>query len=187
MPYGALNQDQAQLVERFVRGQVVYDFGAANLYVSCELLRLGASKVIAIDKEPVRFRSIPTEIEFRQVLFRDVLDDPIDIAFISWPPNHDTSLVSILMRSRVILYLGKNTDGTACGIPGMFQYLLKRKAEYLPDRHNTLICYTDFLKAERQPLPEEDACLMSYVDGTYRLYDQVEPYSTGSRSNRVGG
>jgi hypothetical protein len=174
MPYGALNQAQAQVVERFVRGQVVYDFGAANLYVSCELLRLGASKVIAIDKEPVRFRGIPKGIEFRQVLFRDVLDDPIDIAFVSWPPNYDTGLIPILRRARIILYLGKNTDGTACGTPDMFQYLLKRKAEYIPDRHNTLICYTDFLRVAREPLPEERASITSYSDTSFKLYDQVE-------------
>jgi len=174
MPYGVLNQAQAQLVEHFVRGQVVHDFGAANLYVSCELLRLGASKVIAIDKDPVRFMSIPEGIEFRQVLFRDVQDDPIDVAFISWPPNHDTGLVPILKRSRVVIYLGKNTDGTACGTPEMFQYLLKRKAEYLPDRRNTLICYTDFLTVSRKPFPEEMASITSYTDPRFKLYDQVE-------------
>ena len=174
MSHGALNLEQSLLVERVVRDQVVYDFGASDLRLSCELLRLGASKVIAIDKEPVRFRGIPNEIEFRQSLFQDVQDDPIDIAFVSWPPNHDTGLVPILRRSRTILYLGKNTDGTACGTPGMFQYLLKRKAEYLPDRHNTLICYTDFLTVERQPFPEERASITSYSNTSYLLYDQVE-------------
>ena len=159
MPHGALNLEQAQLVERFVRGQVVYDFGASDLYMSCELLRLGASKVIAIDKEPVRFRGIPKGIDFRQCVFRDVLDDPIGIAFLSWPPNYDTGLMPILRRSRVIVYLGKNTDGTACGTPEMFYYLLKRKVEYVPDRKNDLICYTEYLKRPRKPLPEEEASM----------------------------
>lgn len=174
MPYGDLNQDQELLVKRFVQGQVVHDLGAGDLYLSCELLRLGASKVIAIDKNPIQFKDIPAEIEYRLTTFQSILDDPIQVAFLSWPPNFDTGLGSILRRSQVILYLGKNTDGTACGTPEMFQYLLRRKAEYLPDRHNTLICYTDFMKVEREPLPEEEACLMSYTDLRYRLYDQVE-------------
>jgi hypothetical protein len=170
MPYGTLTDQQAKLVERFVRGQVVYDLGAGDLYLACEMLRLGAVRVIAIDKEDIRFSSIPDAVVYRKMLFRDVKEASIDVALISWPSNYDNGLLPILMRSNVVIYLGKNTDGTACGTPGMFRYLLKRKAECVPDRKNTLICYTDFLQETRVPLPEETAAITASLDTPYLHY-----------------
>jgi hypothetical protein len=167
MPYGTLTSEQEKLVERFVRGQVVYDLGAGDLYLTCELLRLGAVRVIAIDKEDFRRYGIPDEVVYRKMLFRDVKETSIDTAFVSWPSNYDNGLLPLLRRSKTIIYLGKNTDGTACGIPSMFRYLLKRKAECIPDRKNTLICYTDVLEASRIPLKEEEAAIVASLDAPY--------------------
>jgi hypothetical protein len=167
MPYGTLTDQQASLVEGLVRGQVVYDLGAGDLYLTCELLRLGATKVIAIEKEDLHFNGVPDEIEYRKMLFRDVQDDPIEVAFVSWPSNYDNGLLPLLRRSQVVIYLGKNTDGTACGTPELFRYLLKRKAEGLPHRKNTLICYTDFLQESRVPLPEETAAITASLGVPY--------------------
>jgi hypothetical protein len=160
MPHGQLNEAQRELLKSFVDGKEVYDLGSGDLGLAIELVDLGASKVIAIDKENryQSFRDIPPEIEMRSQYFSEVYDD-IDIAFVSWPANYDNSLLQILKKSKTILYVGKNTDGTACGTPELFRYLVTRKAIQIPDRRNVLICYTEFLIEPREWFQEERAAI----------------------------
>ena len=167
MPHVQLNKAQLKTLESFVSGKVVHDLGAGDLGLALELLKLGAAKVIAIDKEYNRidkkgwlnFQNLPPEIEIRHQYFQD-MDESIDIAFVSWPANYENGLLNVLKQTKTILYLGKNTDGYACGTPALFEYLVTRKIEaQVPSRQNTLICYTDYLDEPRQWLQEEEAAI----------------------------
>lgn len=88
------------------------------------------------------------------------------VAHVSWPANYPTGLVKILTGIPTVIYVGCNTDGTACGDRALFQYMLTRKlVKYLPDRRNTLIVVTRLLDAPRDATYEEKAAL-----------DQIEVY-----------
>ena len=167
MPFGQLNKAQLKILEPLVRGKVIHDLGAGDLGLSLELLKLGAAKVIAIDKVYNRigewlgsnFQNVPPEIEIRHQYFQDI-DEEIDTAFVSWPANYENGLLNILKQTKTILYIGKNTDGSACGTPELFKYLATRKIlAHSPSRPNTLICYTDQL-----------AC--DYGKNNYRLLEE---------------
>lgn len=158
MPYGTLNAAQEYCLKKLVAGKVVYDLGAGDLVLAHKLLELGAAKVIAIEKERFFIDNVAPDIEVRKQYFQHI-DEDIDIAFVSWPANYDNGLLPVLRRTKTILYLGKNTDGSMCGTPALFKYLLTRKIEgYVPSRPNTLICYSEQL-ATRLPVQEEDAAI----------------------------
>lgn len=161
MPYGTLNAAQEECLKKLVAGKVVYDLGAGDLVLAHKLLELGTTKVVAIEKERFFIYNVAPEIEVRAEYFQH-MDEDIDIAFVSWPANYDNGLLPILKRTKTIIYLGKNTDGSSCGTPDMFLYLLTRKIEqHIPSRRNTLICYSDTLEEKRYPLLEEDAAIKS--------------------------
>ena len=63
MPFGQLNKAQLKALVPLVRGKVIHDLGAGDLGLALELLNLGASKVIAIDKEYYNFNGVPPEID----------------------------------------------------------------------------------------------------------------------------
>jgi CheY-like chemotaxis protein len=167
MSYGQLNKTQLGVLAPLVIGKIIHDLGAGDLGLALKLLRLGAAKIIAIDKEYNRkiFNGVPPEIELRHQFFQDMHDE-IDIAFVSWPSNYNNGLLNVLMQTKIILYLGKNTDGSACGTPSLFRYLTTRKIQiHVCSRHNTLICYTDHLDEPRKKLlQEEDAAINSHID-----------------------
>jgi CheY-like chemotaxis protein len=161
MPFGQLNKAQLKALVPLVRGKVIHDLGAGDLGLALELLNLGASKVIAIDKEYYNFNGVPPEIELRRQYFKDMQEE-IDIAFVSWPANYDNGLLRVLMQTKIIIYLGKNTDGTSCGTPALFKYLITRKIQkHVQSRHNTLICYTDCLDEPRKALLQEEEAAIS--------------------------
>jgi hypothetical protein len=160
MPHGQLNIPQLTALRPLVHGKVIHDLGAGDLGLALELLKLGAAKVIAIDKGYNRTNekydskswNVPPEIEIRHQYFQD-MNEEIDTAFVSWPANYDNGLLRILMQTKTIIYLGKNTDGSACGTPDLFRYFATRKIDvHVPSRPNTLICYTDHLDEPRQLL-----------------------------------
>lgn len=160
--YGYLNKQQAECLIKYVNGKVVYDLGSGNLKLSNELITLGAAKVISIDKKYIGGRAnnfYQSGVEIRASFFQDI-DEDIDTAFVSWPANYDNGLLKILKRTKTILYLGKNTDGVACGTPDLFKYLITRKVNiHIPSKRNTLICYSDELVENRYLLDEEAAAI----------------------------
>src|SRR6185295_6166075 len=51
-------------------------------------------------------------------------------------------LSELVRRANVVIYLGKNTDGTVCGGGGLWCELIQREIlSYEPDPKNTLIVY----------------------------------------------
>jgi hypothetical protein len=82
------------------------------------------------------------------------------------------------VQAETLVYLGKNTDGSACGFPGLFEVLARREIlAYVPDRPNTLIIYGKFIRQpnepHREPMPEEHAALTSYTSGIL-TYEAIE-------------
>lgn len=106
---------------------------------------------------------------------------PIDIAFVSWPSPEDSkfrthsdySILGLVRRAKIVIYLGKNTDGTMCGSKKLYEHLARRRVlAHEPDRKNSLIVYDGILPAgkERELLPEEIAGL---DPGTLYRYDDL--------------
>lgn len=153
---------QVEALRPYVKGREVYDLGAGMCIESRVLVQLGATRVVAIDKEPM-----PTiddaRIEQRRCYFADLPPIEPDVVFVCWPQNYRApSLAYLCGQANTIIYIGKNTDGTACGAVDLFATLLDRKVEvYLPERRGTLIIYGAYLPAERPRalLGEERACI----------------------------
>jgi hypothetical protein len=175
MPYGAPSVQQLSVVREFVRDRVVHDFGAGDLVLSKMLVTLGARRVVAVDKE--RMESPFAAVECVQARFDELLAalSMIDVAFVSWPQNrHDTALLTLFQRAKTCIYLGKNTDGSACGHPELFKHFVQRELlAYKAERRNTLIVYGRGALDPRKPRGEELAGLSLY-DGPVLDFSQVE-------------
>lgn len=172
--YGRFNPSQRKTVGDLVKGRVVFDLGAGDLLLAKELIQLGASKVVAIDKDAPFPWSGDRRIEVRRDYFHQVKDTAIDVAFVSWPSNYvDWDLIRLVGQAETVVYLGKNTDGTSCGSVALFEHLLMRKLlAHVPDRSNTLLAYGEFVGVERDRTGEELAALTTYS----RMWSYSELY-----------
>lgn len=170
MSYGKLSVKQAKILSAYIKGKDVLDVGCGRGELARELVRLGASSVVAIDKSIAAFAS--ENVRFVHARFSDYTD-PVETAFVSWPVNWaDDGLLRILKRAKTVIYLGMNTDGTACGGRPMWEYLKTRLVlEIVPDPHNVMVVYgSDHV--DRPPISEEKAALDSFNCYTYRdLYE----------------
>jgi hypothetical protein len=168
---GNPTEDQWSCIKRFIQGRQVTDLGAGTYYLAKQLVNMGARKVIAVDVErrPVNNLSYVEVVQSRAEYYHE----PIDVLFVSWPSNNQSmhGFISACERASNIIYLGKNTDGAACGTPAFFRYLLGRKVlAYLPDQRNTLIVYGGVINGMRESFGEElaglDECneILSYEE-----------------------
>lgn len=161
--YGRLDQAQRVALAALVQGRRVHDLGSGTGVLAKEIADLGASHVVAVDSAH-HFFSFPHErITWRNQDFWDVKDE-IDVAFVSWPSNDVDAailLASLGRRSRTVVYLGKNTDGTACGAKPFFSMLLRRRLVIdLPSRYNCLVAVDEPLSGPpRAPTSDEYAAL----------------------------
>lgn len=161
--YGRLADAMRATLAPFIAGQTVYDLGAGALLLSRELVALGAARVVAID------RATPSDavlsqargVEFRCRRFAEVDILPTDIAFVSWPENTDPAgLVELLRPVRTVVYLGKNTDGTACGGTHFWRQMLSRPVLACErSRPNDLVVYGPVGEVARPLVPEEVGAL----------------------------
>ena len=172
MSYGNLTPAQWKALKQYVDGVVVHDLGAGQLELAHETILLGANQVIAIDKDRM---PVPHNRRIKTVrsYFADY-KEPIDTALVSWPINRvERSLLELLRRARIVIYIGKNTDGLSCGWPHLFLYFLSRELlEYVPDSHNVLAVYGKPLDHMRRPTGEELAAIRTY-EKMYS-YDEAE-------------
>ena len=151
MAFHRLNQLQQDALQDYIIDQTVYDLGAGDCSSSVLLAELGADAIIAVDKEcfPVQHPQVKQlNLRFEELL-PDV--DSIDVAFISWPLNRfNPNLLELIRMSQIVIYLGSNTGGNACGDPAYFEEFCHRELlEYVPDRRNTLIIYGETLAEPR--------------------------------------
>ena len=180
MPFGHLTPPMLVALRPLVAGRIVHDLGAGDLGLARALRGLGASRVVAIDKaygspeSPLARDALggTAGIELVRAYFRD-FSDPVDVAFVSWPVNWPTGLAGILERSRVVLYLGKNTDGSACGTPEVFARLASREVlAHVPHRRNTLVAYGPVRTA--RPLLGEELAALSFAPEREISYEEAE-------------
>ena len=187
MSYGRLTATQRAALRPYVEGKQVHDLGAGDGEMSLTLVDLGAAQVIAVEEmhfDPTFLRKDP-RIRREVRKFKTyagtmpVYGVTIDVAFVSWPDNRvDEGLLALVNAARVVAYLGKNTDGTACGDPFFWASLtLRPVAAYAPDRSNTLIVYSE----ARNPVPyyplrgEEKAAFSRVKIMTYEEAEGLPP------------
>jgi len=183
--YGSLNKIQKDCVANHVRNRSVMDIGAANLEISKELISLGANNVLAVDKSDFRYyiyKLYYSDKSFHDKIRKDYpklfsqlkniqylksyiheLTERREVAMVSWPVNWPIGLPVVLRDTRVVIYLGKNTDGTVCGSMDMWELLSRREIlDYVPDKNNSLIVYGPN-KVNRKMVGEESAAMLGEV------------------------
>ncbi len=166
MAYGQLDRKQAKALRALVKGKRIHDLGCGDQVLTRDLVKFGATEVIAIDTHPYgeprpRITTIKSSFEdYALEMYMNQLPD-IEVAFVSWPANRRMNdLLLLIETAKFIVYLGKCTDGTSCGWPGLFEHFLSRTIlSYIPHRHNTLCIYGDRLTAPREGELEERAGL----------------------------
>jgi hypothetical protein len=139
---GRLTDVQRALLRDHVGGEVVHDLGAGACTFSDLIANLGALKVYAIDKG-VWARPESPKVEVIETYFATYTGPDPEVVFLSWPDNHPLpGLIQLLSKSKKVIYLGKNTDGTMCGWPGLFRHLLTRRIlAHAPAEKNSLTVY----------------------------------------------
>lgn len=130
--FGRLTEEMAALLKRVCAGKEIWDLGCGHGHLSLFLAgKCDVRKVVAIDSNPLIDSILDHPlIETRGgVYFKDVEPPPegIDIALVSWPSNGlIRGIVPLLKAANEVIYLGKNTDGLACGTPSFWAHMLKR-------------------------------------------------------------
>lgn len=184
MPFGILTPEMEAVVQPLIRDHVVWDLGAGDLTHAQRMLTLGARQVVAVDKN-LSPQRLPWGIQGIRAYFEAVKAPPegIHVAFLSWPVNraHQPGLVPLLAASRVVIYLGSNMDGSACGGKALFRYLSGRAVlGHVPHTHNTLITYGDPLpdgEGSRPLIPEEWVAL--HDEQVWSLHQSTEQAGRG--------
>ena len=173
---GKLNDEQEAVVRQYVAGYNVHDLGAGQLGMAQKLIELGAHTVTAIDKIYSYSRppwSPPPGVTLVGEYFEEYARHGhfVDVALVSWPEAYNSpqaGIVTLLKEARIVIYLGSNFDGTACGSEEMFRFLSQREVLALvPNKFNSLIVYGREL-VHRRLLPEEYAALNR--DKAYCVY-----------------
>lgn len=182
-----LNEKQLAALRPHVKGKKLHDLGAGDLAQARILARLGATLVVAVDKEYLVPHTTSKRIQYVRAYFDKYEAADIDNAFLSWPPNTTAyGLVGLVRQAKTIIYIGKNTDLTMCGDRKLWEYLITREVlEYVPDRRNTLIIYGSVLDKPRELKGEERGALEGAVIPLY--YDAVEHEEQGIASIQVQG
>jgi hypothetical protein len=183
VPYGSLTENQAKVIQSIIKGKVVHDLGSGDLGLSRQLLQLGASQVVVVDKEDFGDPKVENLTVVRSLFY--LYEAPIDIAFVSWPANYNSHLTSLLKRARIVIYLGSNTEGSSCGYKGFWDYLSTRKVvASVEDRKNSLLVYHWTKREDQETFPEESAALSQYNEVCpeirpygQKVFDEVAPAS----------
>lgn len=175
--FGQITDEQWDTIRPYVKGREVTDLGAFKLVYSEKLLTLGAKSVIAVEKE-----YMPDPRDSRITCVQTTFGrykKPIDTAFVSWPQNYESGIVSCVGTAKRIIVISKNTDGTGCATPAFYAMLLQRKLDaYVPDRRGCLIIVSRALKHPRKPTGEEKAG--SFIN-EFMTYEQSEGLPGGGR------
>lgn len=143
----------------------MHDLGCGDELLSGDLIKLGAKGVIAVDKDltvDARYRSVHPHhkgVTGVRATFEEYAKKTpkIDVAFVSWPVNRvEEGLLTLVSRSKLVIYLGKCTDGACCGWPGLFKHFLSRELiAHVPDEYNSLLAYGRTLPDPRRGENEE--------------------------------
>jgi len=155
-----------ELIRPIVYQRRVWDLGCGFKNPALPILaRLGAANVVLVDKDMVIPRPIREKVGVgvRQYTLFSELEEKWkeapenDVALISWPANSGaTGLDRVLMWFPTVIYIGANSDGTACGDKDLWEHLTMREViHYDPQRKNSLIVYGTQAYMNRPKLLEE--------------------------------
>jgi hypothetical protein len=159
--YGRLTGQQQAAVKRAVKGMNVVELGSRAGEHARLLVELGALHVDAIEKDPWGREAAGPRITVHECYFEQVqfsqLRQPADVAFVSWLDTCEgkiTGAVRLLQNMPMVVWLGQNYNGTACGSPSVHRHLLGRRVvEVWPHRQNTLIVYAEPLPSGQRRDP----------------------------------
>lgn len=146
MGYWKLNQEQQKLLEWCVSRKSVEDLGAGDGSLSVLCMSLGASPVIAIDKEPIQVFSrdglVVVQSNFKSWSLVN-MDRSNSVAVVSFPREYeDKYLTQILSDFPIVAYIGCNDGGTACGGPSFWRQMASREVlAHSEARKNNLTIY----------------------------------------------
>lgn len=167
---------QRDAFARAVEDRFVLDLGSgANPKLSVLAMELGAASVVAVDKEPLAV-ALPYGVTYRQESFANFNRNVsrIDLALVSWPWVTDRSLLYLIEKSDMVLYLGKNTDLVRCGSPktrihrDLWRLLSRRPAiAHVPAPGEVLIVYGERTLERPRPLLGEEYAALSETPITY--------------------
>lgn len=158
--YYTLSSEQVAYLRTVVEGRTVADLGCGSGTLAVTMADMGAKLVHAVDKAPC-----PVEhprIEHHQSYFKHwSCPEGVEVAVVCWPQNYTLmGLTEVLHAVPNVVYVGKNTDGTACGTPPLFAYLSRREPlRCLPRQTNVLIHYGNEPRREPTLYHEEFAAL----------------------------
>lgn len=165
--YGTFSDSHRAALRPFVRGREVHDIGAGDGERAYELSKLGAAKVIAVEpRDGVRIAD-GSNVEYVQSYARDYAESRrgkrIDVLYLAWPTASMFAVagyVELIKLADIVVYVGCNTQGTACGNADMFAELARREVlVYRPERANTLIVYGEPCEVRLEPYHEEYAAV----------------------------
>jgi hypothetical protein len=142
------------MLRGFCAGHAVTDLGAGGGSLSGLLVGLGATQVVAVEKDEMPHIQ---GVQHRRELFQrlDARGLPLRL-LISWPINDHTvvltsALAGLLESAEEILYIGENSRFTVCGWNGLWREFAHRKvlSHVVVDGGNTVIHYGPRLRRRR--------------------------------------
>jgi hypothetical protein len=173
-----MDTQQRDAVEEFVRDKKVIDLGCGDAGWTEMMVIMGPKLIIAVDKQLPRDTGPPRQIKWVEKTFQDYENEGgevPEVAFVSWPVNRPLpALLRMVQKAKVVIYLGKNTDGTSCGWPELFAHFSGRELlRHVPKRANTLTVYGGPVDEPRMLTGEEVAARFFAVD-KFLPYDEAE-------------
>jgi hypothetical protein len=175
--WGRPSVEQLEVIRGYVKGERVHDLGAGDGALANEIARLGATEVVALDVVSGAERRPHARVTRVYSDFAEYADS-VDVAFVSWPVQYAFSLADITARARLVVYLGKNTDGTSCGPEVFWMQMVKRQVlAHAPEFLNTLIVY-GAPTLIRPRLPEEIGALDK---SRWWSYDELHARTEGEQ------
>lgn len=163
--YGRFSDAHKRVVRSFVRGRTVVDLGAGDCFRTAVLAELGPKSVIAVDPDlPTEPRSFgeptaPVEmLPWSAYEFARRYTARIDVLYLAWPyPGLEREgFKELTDRADLVIYVGSNVEGSACGPTHFFMRMLQREVlAYRPERENTLIVYGEPCPHRAEPYYEE--------------------------------
>lgn len=170
MSWGKLYQKQFDALLPHIEDREVWDLGAGDLTLTRSILLLKPKRMVAIDKE--RMPNV-SGIETMRSSFDNVLEDSLDVAFVSWPSNrYDSGLLRLIKAAKTIIYLGTNTGGSACGFKEFFEETSQRELLVdIPGRDSSLVIVGS-RRMVRNPTVEE--WIGQQVDAPIYMFGQIK-------------
>lgn len=181
--YYTLSEEQLAYLRTVVEGRVVADLGCGSGELSRTMADMGATLVHAVDKGPCPVEH--PKVEVHQSYFAHwKCPEGVEVAVLCWPQNYTLmGLTGILRSIPHVLYVGKNTDGTACGTPALFSHLVLRgTVKCLPCRWNVMIHYGNDPRPDRTLHHEEFAGIANSEPRPYNPNpDRLDATTWGKR------